>query len=375
MHDSNIERKCPKAKLRSETRLDVDSSELMRQYEPQRALPLPGEKIVISPTELIVESVGETSLVPAAETDSVLVRLDEAQRALAEATSIQEVKQIVDVAEAVRIYLKRAKQSKQTIYAATTLRIWAERRLGEKLIEAKKKGELDEGKGGDRKSPSSTSRVILANLGITYDESARAQKLAAVPLAEFEKRMLTCQDGGALSISLILREIDVHQARQPQKSSSDAKAKSRSPKRSKSPAAATANEAQVEPEGIAKTGEAVSAGADTKPVAADTPEPPLLQITTALAPPGPCRKVFLAENLVPASWELEAVIQNRIRPVLEQLKSETALLLRDKLMKRLGAVEMVLTVTLKMLRECAKLAPLTSRMAGDDDEAQEDKDQ
>lgn len=143
---------------------------------PERALPLPVEKIVISPTELIVESVGETSLVPAAETDSVLVRLDEAQRALAEATSIQEVKQIVDVAEAVRIYLKRANQSKQTIYAATTLRIWAERRLGEKLIEAKKKGELDEGKGGDRKSPSSTSRVILANLGITYDESARAQR-------------------------------------------------------------------------------------------------------------------------------------------------------------------------------------------------------
>jgi hypothetical protein len=387
--------------------LDVDSNEVMRQYEPQRALPLPGENIVISPIELIAESVEETSLVPAAETDSVLLRLDEAQRALAEATSIQEVKQIVDVAEAARVYLKRAKQSAQTIYAATSLRIWAERRLGEKLIEAKKKGELDEGKGGDRKSPSSTSRVILADLGITYDESARAQKLAIVPLAEFEKRMATCQDGGARSISLILREIDVHQARKPQKSSSDAKAKSRSPKRSKSPAAATANELQVKPEATpkpgepvsagadtkpvaadtpepppqvkpeatAKLGEPVSAGADTKPVAADTPEPPLLQITTALAPPGACRKVFLAENLVPASWELEAVIQNRIRPVLEQLKSETVLPSRDKLMKRLGAVEKVLTVTLERLRECAKLAPLTSRMADDEDEAREDKDQ
>jgi len=217
--------------------------------------------------------------------------------------------------------------------------------------------------------------VILANLGISYDESARAQKLAVVPLAEFEKRMATCQDGGARSISLILREIDVHQARKPQKSSSDAKAKSRSPKRSKSPAAATANELQVKPEATPKPGEPVSAGADTKPVAGDTPEPPLLQITTALAPPGACRKVFLAENLVPASWELEAVIQNRIRPVLEQLKSETVLPSRDKLMKRLGAVEKVLTVTLERLRECAKLAPLTSRMADDEDEAREDKDQ
>ena len=85
--------------------LDVDSSEVMRQYEPQRALPPPGKKIVISPTELIVEPVVETSLIPAAETDSVLVRLGEAQSALAEAKSIQEVKQIVDVAEAARVYL------------------------------------------------------------------------------------------------------------------------------------------------------------------------------------------------------------------------------------------------------------------------------
>ena len=119
----------------------------------------------------------------------------------------------------------------------------------------------------------------------------------------------------------------------------------------------------------------MSAGADTKPVAADTPVPPLLQITTALAPPGAFRKVLLAENLVPASSELEAVIQNRIRPVLEQLKSETALLLRDRLMKHLGAVEKALTVTLERLRECAKLAPLTSRVADDKDEAQEDKHQ
>src|SRR6516164_1096202 len=126
-------------KLRSEKRLDVDSSELMRQYEPQRALLLPGEKTVISPTELIVESVGETSLVPAAETDSVFARLGEAQRALAEATSIQEVKQIADLTQAARVYLQRSKASVETIYAATSLRIRAKRRLGEMLIEAKKK--------------------------------------------------------------------------------------------------------------------------------------------------------------------------------------------------------------------------------------------
>jgi hypothetical protein len=103
--------------------LDVDSSELMPQYEPQRALPLPGEKIVISPIELIAESVGETSLAPAAETDSVLLRLGEAQRALAEAKSIQEVKRIADVAEAAKVFLKRAKASAQAVFDATALRV------------------------------------------------------------------------------------------------------------------------------------------------------------------------------------------------------------------------------------------------------------
>ena len=202
--------------------LDVDSSEVTRQYEPQRALPLPGKKIVISPTELIVESVGETSLVPSAvEMDSVLVHLDEAQRALAEAKSIQEVKQIADVAEAAKVFLKRAKASAQAVFDATALRVHAERRLGEMLIEAKKAGNLRTAKEGrPPKSLAGDEAFILAELDISYDQSARAQKLAALPEQEFEKRMLTCQDGGHLSISLILREIDVHRARKPQKPSS-----------------------------------------------------------------------------------------------------------------------------------------------------------
>ena len=105
MHDNKIERKSRKAKFRSETLLGVDSSGLLRKYKsPQQQ---PTERAIEEPSA--IEPVGGPLPVPAAETDSVLLRLDEAQRALAEATSIQEVKQIVDVAEAARVYLKRAK--------------------------------------------------------------------------------------------------------------------------------------------------------------------------------------------------------------------------------------------------------------------------
>jgi hypothetical protein len=96
------------------------------------------------------------------------------------------------------------------------------------LIEAKKAGNLRTAKEGrPPKSLAGDEAFILADLDISHDESARAQKLAALPEQEFE-RMLTCQDGGHLSISLILREIDVHRARKPQKPSAPPKASKRS---------------------------------------------------------------------------------------------------------------------------------------------------
>jgi hypothetical protein len=54
-------------------------------------------------------------------------------------------------------------------------------RCGELLIETKKSGERDSGSGGDRKSHSRHTSVNLADFGISYDQSSRWQKLAAVP--------------------------------------------------------------------------------------------------------------------------------------------------------------------------------------------------
>jgi hypothetical protein len=86
-------------------------------------------------------------------------------------------------------------RSAQTIYATTSLQIWAERRLGEMLIEARKAGKPRTSDDGRSKGGDGHDTLTLADLNITRDESARMPKLAAAPLAELEKRMLTCQDG------------------------------------------------------------------------------------------------------------------------------------------------------------------------------------
>ena len=160
----------------------------------------------------------ETSSEPfAREADSTLANLEAARRALAGATSILEVKTIADLASAAKIYLQRSKASAKTIYAATALRIRAERRLGELISEAQRTGKLRTPDDGRSKGIDDHDTLTLADLNISPDASSRAQKLAAIPEKEFEKRLCVAQDGGALSLALILREISVHRARQSSK--------------------------------------------------------------------------------------------------------------------------------------------------------------
>ena len=122
-----------------------------------------------------------------------LVRYEAACRALAEAKAVDEVKDVRDVAMAMRLYAKQAK-NRDLEADAFELRVRAERRLGEMIAEQKTtvglatggehggKARLD----GTRAEPSN-ARPTLAEAGIDKRLSSRAQKMHAIPPAAFEE--------------------------------------------------------------------------------------------------------------------------------------------------------------------------------------------
>jgi hypothetical protein len=112
--------------------------------------------------------------------------------ALSVAMRTDEVKDIRDKAEAMRAYAHQAKNRQMEIDAAE-IRIRAERRLGELIVAQKETVGLNAGMaGGAARDASGTfsapldARPTLADVGIDKKLSAHAQKVAAIPEAEFE---------------------------------------------------------------------------------------------------------------------------------------------------------------------------------------------
>jgi chromosome segregation ATPase len=118
-----------------------------------------------------------------------IVKYDAAIYAIAQCKSIDEVKTWADKAAAMQAYQRMAKDKTLELDAAE-IRIRAERRLGEMIAE--QKAETGLAKPGVK--PTANSVVThdrieipkLSDVGISKDLSSRAQKLAAVPAAEFE---------------------------------------------------------------------------------------------------------------------------------------------------------------------------------------------
>jgi N6-adenosine-specific RNA methylase IME4 len=118
-----------------------------------------------------------------------LVRYEAACRALAEASTIDEVKDIHDKAEAMRHYARQANNLDLEV-SAGEIRVRAERRLGDMIREQKETIGLNQGavpgKTGSKSEPVLDPRPTLADVGISKKLSSRAQKMAAVPEAKFE---------------------------------------------------------------------------------------------------------------------------------------------------------------------------------------------
>jgi N6-adenosine-specific RNA methylase IME4 len=104
-----------------------------------------------------------------------LVRYDEARRALAEAHTVDEVREIRDQAEALRAYARQAGDVEMLNWVSE-IKLRAERRAGEMLAEMPKHN-------GD---PSLHDVSRLSDFGVSHADSHRWRKVAAVPELEFE---------------------------------------------------------------------------------------------------------------------------------------------------------------------------------------------
>jgi hypothetical protein len=123
-----------------------------------------------------------------------LVKYEAAKFALAEAVRVDEVMDIRDKSAAIAAAARIAKD-KQLEIDASEIRIRAERRLGEMLIEQKNGEGLATGtrgqkltrvSGGAIAEPPENDKPTLADIGISKKLSSRAQSLAAIPAEDFE---------------------------------------------------------------------------------------------------------------------------------------------------------------------------------------------
>ena len=117
--------------------------------------------------------------------DLMVVQLDRARTALAEAKTIGETKKIMDMAHAAQIYARRQQLGEEAMAYALAIKIEALRKLGEMLAVTPKQT------GGDayraRFQKGIEVPTALVDLGIDGKTSMMAQQLAAMPVDQFEQ--------------------------------------------------------------------------------------------------------------------------------------------------------------------------------------------
>jgi phage N-6-adenine-methyltransferase len=120
---------------------------------------------------------------------TTLSRISEARRALTAAKSLDDVLQIRDQAEALRVYAKAASDSLEAANAAAEIKLRAERKAGNMLaaMEKQKPGEY-------KRSQDATVCPSLEDLGIRKDQSSRWQREAKVPEDQFEAYVESCNE-------------------------------------------------------------------------------------------------------------------------------------------------------------------------------------
>lgn len=112
---------------------------------------------------------------------SSLAILEGATRMLAEARSLDDVRHVHDMAEAARLYARKAKLGLEAQNSAAAISIEAQAKADEIIRAAREAGELAS-EGGDQRSLSAQSTVIptLEDIGVTRNEAADWARVRAV---------------------------------------------------------------------------------------------------------------------------------------------------------------------------------------------------
>lgn len=136
-----------------------------------------------------------------------LAKLDKAVHMLAEAKTLDEVKHIMDIAEAARVYARAAKMGLEAYNHAAEVKARAERKAGEFLAQLKRKN------GGDRKSVSKPDNLINEFLEVVTENNIpvstayRWQQVAEMPEAVFEAHLEEMRGERPITTSRMVTEI------------------------------------------------------------------------------------------------------------------------------------------------------------------------
>lgn len=142
-------------------------------------------------------------------TDLVLSKINKAKAYLAEVKTISEVKHVIGMAEAAKVYAKRVGASVEVINYAAEIRLRAERKLGEMLIANPTATGGDYGGkpktiDGSRKVPSNPPPT-LADVGISKKLSSQSKELAKASDDVFEEAL--DPSGDELNRNKVLKDL------------------------------------------------------------------------------------------------------------------------------------------------------------------------
>lgn len=147
----------------------------------------------------------------ATEGGTQLVRYEAARAALEAAVQFDEVTRIMSAAKQAEVYARQASDN-ELIEKATEIRVRAQRKAGEMLMQAAQTGQRATPANGVERgankhlSQGATSAPTLAEIGITKSESSRYQQLAAMPAEHFETAVATAKaTAGEVTTAFLLR--------------------------------------------------------------------------------------------------------------------------------------------------------------------------